>query len=139
MALSTAVPPQRAAGIDRPREHIAALDGLRGLAVVAVLFFHAGKLQGGFLGVDLFFALSGFLITSLLLTEVDLIGRVRLVAFWGRRFRRLLPAVLLLLVAVTVITSLVASVPERAATLNDGPWAQAYVANWHAIAGHRDY
>ena len=88
-----------------PREHIAALDGLRGLAVVAVLFFHAGKLQGGFLGVDLFFALSGFLITSLLLAEVDLIGRVRLVAFWGRRFRRLLPAVLLLLVAVTVITT----------------------------------
>ena len=129
----------RAAGIDRPRAHIAALDGLRGLAVIAVLFFHAGKLQGGFLGVDLFFALSGFLITSLLLTEVDLIGRVRLVAFWGRRFRRLLPAVLLLLVAVTVITTVVASVPERAATLNDGPWAQAYVANWHAIAGHRDY
>ena len=51
--------------------HIAALDGLRGLAVIAVLFFHAGKLRGGFLGVDLFFALSGFLITSLLLAEVD--------------------------------------------------------------------
>jgi peptidoglycan/LPS O-acetylase OafA/YrhL len=139
MTLSTAVPPQKAAAIDHHRTHIAALDGLRGLAVIAVLFFHAGKLQGGFLGVDLFFALSGFLITSLLLTEVDLIGRVRLIAFWGRRFRRLLPAVLLLLVAVTVITTLVASVPERAATLNDGPWAQAYVANWHAIAGHRDY
>ena len=139
MALSTAVPPQQAAGSDHPRAHIAALDGLRGLAVIAVLFFHAGKLQGGFLGVDLFFALSGFLITSLLLTEVDNTGRVRLVAFWGRRFRRLLPAVLLLLVAVTVITTLIASVPERAATLNDGPWAQAYVANWHAIAGHRDY
>ena len=139
MALSTAVPPQQAAGVDQPRAHIAALDGLRGLAVIAVLAFHAGKLQGGFLGVDLFFALSGFLITSLLLTEVDKTGRVRLVAFWGRRFRRLLPAVLLLLVAVTVITSVIASVPERAATLNDGPWAQAYVANWHAIAGHRDY
>ena len=139
MVLSTAVPPQQAAIADQPRAHIAALDGLRGLAVVAVLLFHAGKLQGGFLGVDLFFALSGFLITSLLLTEVDRTGRVRLVAFWGRRFRRLLPAVLLLLVAVTVVTTLVASVPERAATLNDGPWAQAYVANWHAIAGHRDY
>ena len=139
MALSTAVPPQQTAGVDHPRAHIAALDGLRGLAVIAVLAFHAGKLQGGFLGVDLFFALSGFLITSLLLTEVDKTGRVRPVAFWGRRFRRLLPAVLLLLVAVTAITTLVASVPERAATLNDGPWAQAYVANWHAIAGHRDY
>ncbi len=139
MALSTATPPQRTSGSHQPRPHIAALDGLRGLAVIAVLLFHAGKLQGGFLGVDLFFALSGFLITSLLLAEVDLTGRVRLVAFWGRRFRRLLPAVLLLLVVVTVITTIVASVPERAATLNDGPWAQAYVANWHAIAGHRDY
>jgi peptidoglycan/LPS O-acetylase OafA/YrhL len=104
-----------------------------------VLFFHAGKLQGGFLGVDLFFALSGFLITSLLLEEVDGSGRVDVVAFWGRRFRRLLPAVLLLLVAVTVIATIVASVPERAATISDGPWAQAYLANWHAIADHRDY
>jgi peptidoglycan/LPS O-acetylase OafA/YrhL len=139
MALTTAVPPRKAPRSDHPRAHIAALDGLRGLAVIAVLLFHAGKLQGGFLGVDLFFALSGFLITSLLLAEVDNTGRVRLVAFWGRRVRRLLPAVLLLLVAVTIITTLIASVPERAATLNDGPWAQAYVANWHAIAGHRDY
>ena len=139
MALSTATPPQRASGSHKPRPHIAALDGLRGLAVIAVLLFHAGKLKGGFLGVDLFFALSGFLITSLLLAEVDMTGRVRLVAFWGRRLRRLLPAVLLLLVAVTVITTIVASVPERAATLNDGPWAQAYVANWHAIADHREY
>ena len=139
MALSTAAPPQPVSRAEHPRAHIAALDGLRGLAVVAVLFFHAGKMQGGFLGVDLFFALSGFLITSLLLAEVEARGRVDVLAFWGRRFRRLLPAVLLLLVAVTVVTTIVASVPERAATLSDGPWAQAYVANWHAIAGHRDY
>ena len=139
MALSTAAPPLSVSPSEQPRAHIAALDGLRGLAVIAVLFFHAGKLRGGFLGVDLFFALSGFLITSLLLAEVEARGRVNVIAFWGRRFRRLLPAVLLLLVAVTIVTTIVASVPERAATLNDGPWAQAYVANWHAIAGHRDY
>jgi peptidoglycan/LPS O-acetylase OafA/YrhL len=139
MTLSTVAPPEPVSGGEQRRTHIAALDGLRGLAVIAVLFFHAGKLQGGFLGVDLFFALSGFLITSLLLAEVDVRGRVDVIAFWGRRFRRLLPAVLLLLVAVTVIATIVASVPERAATLNDGPWAQAYLANWHAIAGHRDY
>ncbi len=139
MALTTAAPPTPTSGAEQPRAHIAALDGLRGLAVIAVLFFHAGKLQGGFLGVDLFFALSGFLITSLLLAEVDRSGRVDVIAFWGRRFRRLLPAVLLLLVAVTIITTVVASVPERAATLNDGPWAQAYIANWHDIADHRDY
>ena len=139
MALSTAAPPQHRADGDKPRPHLAALDGLRGLAVIAVLLFHAGKLQGGFLGVDLFFALSGFLITSLLLAEVDARGRLDLLAFWGRRLRRLLPAVLLLLVVVTIITTVVATVPERAATLSDGPWAQAYIANWHAIAGHRDY
>ncbi len=139
MALTTAAPQRNNSRGEQPRPHIAALDGLRGLAVIAVLFFHAGKLQGGFLGVDLFFALSGFLITSLILAEVDATGRVDVVAFWGRRFRRLLPAVLLLLVAVTVITAIVATVPERAATLSDGPWAQAYVANWHAIADHRDY
>ena len=139
MALTTAARLQPTSTEHRPDSHIAALDGLRGLAVIAVLFFHAGKLRGGFLGVDLFFALSGFLITGLLLAEVDRRGRVGLIAFWGRRFRRLLPAVLLLLVAVTVIVTIVASVPERAATLEDGPWAQFYLANWHAIAGHRDY
>ena len=139
MALSTAAPAQPVALGHAGRAHIAALDGLRGLAVIAVLFFHAGKLRGGFLGVDLFFALSGFLITSLLLAEIDARGGVDVIAFWGRRFRRLLPAVLFLMVAVTVITVIFASVPERAATLDDGPWAQAYLANWHAIAGHRDY
>jgi len=99
MALTTAARLQPTSTEHRPDSHIAALDGLRGLAVIAVLLFHAGKLRGGFLGVDLFFALSGFLITGLLLAEVDRRGRVRLVAFWGRRFRRLLPAVLLLLAA----------------------------------------
>ena len=79
------------------------------------------------------------LITSLLLAEVDKKERVDVLAFWGRRFRRLLPAVLLLLVVVTVVTTIVATVPERAATLDDGPWAQVYLANWHAIAGQRDY
>ncbi|HZX55819.1 MAG TPA: acyltransferase family protein, partial [Ilumatobacteraceae bacterium] len=132
MTLATAAPLQPTSTDHHPHSHIAALDGLRGLAVIAVLFFHAGKLRGGFLGVDLFFALSGFLITSLLLADVDRHGRVGLVEFWGRRFRRLLPAVLLLLVAVTVIGTIVASIPERAATVDDGPWAQLYLANWHA-------
>src|SRR3954471_18171385 len=139
MTLTAAAPLQPTSSDHQSRSHIAALDGLRGLAVIAVLLFHAGKMRGGFLGVDLFFALSGFLITSLLLADVDRHGRVGLVEFWGRRFRRLLPAVLLLLVAVTVIGTIVASIPERAATVDDGPWAQLYLANWHAIAAHRDY
>ena len=72
-------------------QHVPALDGLRALAVIAVLLFHGGYLQGGFLGVDLFFALSGFLITSLLIRDAGSPGGVRLGSFWGRRFRRLLP------------------------------------------------
>ena len=139
MALTTAAPPQHVPGGEQRRAHLASLDGLRGLAVIAVLAFHAGKLPGGFLGVDLFFALSGFLITALLLAEIEATGRVDLFAFWGRRLRRLLPAVLLLFVVVTLVVTIVATVPERAATLSDGPWAQAYVANWHAIAAHHDY
>src|SRR6185295_9811693 len=74
--------------------HVPALDGLRGLAVAIVVAFHLGHLQGGFLGVDLFFVLSGFLITSLLVAGARAEGRVNLGAFWARRARRLLPAML---------------------------------------------
>ncbi|MEO6627595.1 MAG: acyltransferase family protein, partial [Aquihabitans sp.] len=69
-----------------------ALDGLRAVAVAAVVAFHLGRLGGGFIGVDVFFVISGFLITRLLLAERERSGRVALGAFWGRRFRRLLPA-----------------------------------------------
>ena len=73
-----------------------ALDGLRGIAVLAVLFFHGdfAWAPGGFLGVSIFFTLSGFLITTLLLTEKETTGGVRLSRFWIRRLRRLMPAAL---------------------------------------------
>src|SRR5262245_15448526 len=73
-----------------------ALDGVRAVAVAGVLLFHGGVafLPGGFLGVDAFFVLSGFLITALLLAEHEHSGRIGLAAFWGRRARRLLPALL---------------------------------------------
>src|SRR4051794_13274601 len=81
--------------------HQPALDGLRAIAVSVVLLYHLGYgwMQGGFMGVDAFFVLSGFLITSLLLTETAATGRVRLAAFWSRRVRRLLPALLVMVVA----------------------------------------
>src|SRR6188768_3852856 len=83
--------------------HLPALDGLRGLALVGVLLFHAdGLLPGGYLGVDLFFVLSGYLITSLLLAEHGRTGRIDLYAFWVRRARRLLPALLALMPAIAV-------------------------------------
>ncbi len=82
-----------------------ALDGVRALAVTAVLLFHGGVswLQGGYLGVSVFFTLSGFLITSLLLTEHQNTGRVNAAAFYVRRARRLLPASLACLVAVCLM------------------------------------
>src|SRR3954453_521906 len=82
--------------------HVPALDGVRALAVAAVLGFHGGVpgMSGGFLGVDVFFVLSGYLITSLLVREAQQTGRIGLGAFWGRRARRLLPALLVMLTVV---------------------------------------
>ncbi|HLK45787.1 MAG TPA: acyltransferase, partial [Acidimicrobiales bacterium] len=84
--------------------HLPALDGLRALAVAAVVAYHLsyGWARGGYLGVDLFFVLSGFLITSLLLEEREATGSIRLAAFWGRRARRLLPALVVMVAAVMV-------------------------------------
>ena len=82
--------------------HISALDGARGAAVAGVLLFHGGHLLGGYLGVDFFFTLSGFLITSLLLAESSRTGGIRLGSFWARRARRLLPALAVLMVAVAL-------------------------------------
>jgi len=119
--------------------HIPSLDGLRGLAVIGVLLFHGGYLTGGFLGVDLFFALSGFLITRLLVREADRTRTIDLIGFWGRRFRRLLPAALVFLVVVMLWARWFGSPDQWATTLNDGPWAQFYLANWHQIGSDRSY
>src|SRR2546425_3253073 len=84
--------------------HLQALDGLRGVAILLVFSYHCfGWPQGGHLGVDLFFVLSGFLITTLLLEERDAAGRIDLHFFYGRRARRLLPALALLLTAYIAI------------------------------------
>lgn len=115
-----------------------ALDGLRAAAVIAVLLFHAGHLQGGFLGVDLFFALSGFLITSLLIRDADN-GGIELTQFWGRRFRRLLPAVFVMIAAVAVWSWLFGSAADLDGVKSDGIFGLLYVANWHFIADSSGY
>jgi peptidoglycan/LPS O-acetylase OafA/YrhL len=119
--------------------HEPALDGLRGVAVAGVLAFHAGHLRGGYLGVDLFFVLSGFLITSLLLVEWDSAGTIDLLAFWGRRFRRLLPALLVVLAAVTVYGAFALPATELGELRRSGLGTLAYVANWVAIGSGSDY
>ena len=94
-----------------------ALDGLRALAVIAVLSFHLplrtkARLKGGFLGVDVFFVISGFLITSLLLIDFARDGHVVSLRFWARRARRLLPALFVFLAIVALYTSIVPSSTE---------------------------
>jgi len=121
--------------------HMPALDGLRAFAVVAVLLFHGevSWMTGGYLGVDAFFVLSGFLITSLLLTEFRENGRVELRAFWIRRARRLLPALLLVLFGVALYAALLANPVELRQLRQDALSTFGYVANWNQIFSHQGY
>ncbi|MFD7061354.1 acyltransferase family protein [Streptomyces sp. NPDC059906] len=126
--------------VPRPsRRHIAPLDGLRGVAVLGVLFFHAGHFDGGFLGVDLFFVLSGFLITGLLLKEAARDGRIDLLAFWGRRARRLLPALAVVLAGTLLLVWALGPPNLLRYALDDGPWVAANLANWHFVADRVGY
>lgn len=119
-------------------------DGIRAVAVLAVAVYHFGGggtswLRGGFLGVDVFFVLSGYLITGLLLAEHARTGGIRLGGFWLRRIRRLLPALLVVLLAVSAWTwwaGVPDSYPRRRGDLW---WTVAYLANWHAVKVSEDY
>jgi peptidoglycan/LPS O-acetylase OafA/YrhL len=141
--------PRRDAGVERrageskstPKlGYRPALDGIRALAVVAVFAYHAGLpwARAGFLGVDVFFVLSGYLITSVLLTERRRQGRIDLLRFWMRRARRLLPAVVVLLAAVAVTVPILA--PDQSYRLRgDLLAALAYVSNWQLIFTEHSY
>jgi peptidoglycan/LPS O-acetylase OafA/YrhL len=112
-----------------------ALDGIRALAVAAVLAYHAGMpwARGGFLGVDAFFVLSGYLITSLLLSEWNAGGTIGLIAFWSRRARRLLPALFLMLLGVVFYAVAFAGPTEMGRIRGDAIATIAYVANWRPV------
>ena len=116
------------------------LDGVRALAVLAVMGFHEGasELSGGFLGVDVFFVLSGFLITDLLATQYDRAGGANLKDFWSRRARRLLPALALMLVVVTAAATVIE--PGQGASLRQSLLAAVtYTSNWYQILHHVSY
>jgi peptidoglycan/LPS O-acetylase OafA/YrhL len=114
---------------------------MRGLAVVLVLLYHAGvgAMPGGYVGVDVFFVISGFLITGLLTTELARTGRISLVGFWARRARRLLPAAGLVLVASLLLTMAALPPIRWAATARDIVAAGLYGVNWRLAAGAGDY
>lgn len=125
---------------ERRRPGIHALDGLRAVAVALVLADHGGipGLSGGFIGVDLFFVLSGFLITSLLIDELHRTGRIDLTAFWIRRGRRLLPALVLMVLTVAIAHELLPS-DAVVGLREDAIAAFFWMANWRFVAQHTDY
>jgi peptidoglycan/LPS O-acetylase OafA/YrhL len=120
---------------------VGALDGLRGLAVAAVLLYHSrfDFVRGGYLGVSLFFTLSGFLITSLLLTQQREQQRVRLGSFWARRARRLLPAAALAIVGVLLYGATIASADQLRSLRGDVFSVLGYVANWRFYFSGQQY
>jgi peptidoglycan/LPS O-acetylase OafA/YrhL len=117
------------------------IQALRAVAVLLVVLFHLwpGAVPGGFVGVDVFFAISGFLITGLLLRDVQVLGTVSLPAFWARRARRLLPAPLLVVLLCAAAT--VAFVPLTAwdQFFTEFRASTAYVQNWHLASASVDY
>jgi peptidoglycan/LPS O-acetylase OafA/YrhL len=119
---------------------VPALNGIRGVAVALVLVGHSGipGVTGGFIGVDVFFVLSGFLITSLLLDEIGRTGKLDLGSFWVRRARRLLPALLIMVLAV--IAARMVFPPDAVSDLrNDATAAFLWMANWAFVSHQTDY
>jgi len=129
-------------GGSRPAEKVyrPGLDGLRAVAVIGVLLYHAGVrwMPGGLLGVDLFFVISGFLITSLLITELQRSGRIALAGFYGRRARRLFPALAAVL-ALAVGAMALFRPGDLVRFRGDLLASVGYVANWWFIVKHQSY
>ena len=122
------------------KEHIAPIDGLRALAVIAVLLFHLGVkwIPGGFLGVDLFFAISGYVITRLILDSIETRNALDLRQFYFARVRRLYPALLFLLFGSTLFIAVLA--PDAIHRfVQDIPYVFSGTNNWRLVALHQDY
>ncbi len=134
---STSVASKSRSGVDyRPD-----IEGLRAVAVLGVVLFHANLPQfgGGFVGVDVFYVLSGFLITSLIVAEVEKTGRLSLAKFWGRRMRRLLPAAAVVLLATLAAGYVLLDALSFRQATKDIITAAAYVSNWNFAAQAVDY
>jgi peptidoglycan/LPS O-acetylase OafA/YrhL len=117
------------------------IEGLRAIAIVAVLLCHAGVpfLAGGYVGVDVFFVISGFLITRLLVSELDRSGTISLRGFYARRAKRLLPLSAILLTVVGILSLILLSPLRNTEVAGDITASALYVANWHFAAQSVDY
>ena len=117
------------------------VQGLRAIAVLLVVFFHSGinVFSGGFVGVDVFFVISGFVITGVLLRERGETGRPSILAFYGRRSRRIIPAATLVIIVTVVASYYFLGIGGGIPTASDGRWAAVFLANFHFIATSTNY
>jgi peptidoglycan/LPS O-acetylase OafA/YrhL len=117
------------------------IEGLRAIAVLLVIAAHAGlgPFPGGFVGVDVFFVLSGFLITGLLLRAYDAEHRISLAGFYARRVRRILPAGTLVLLATLIGSYVYLGAPRATHVAGDAQWASLFAANLDFIRQSTDY
>ena len=124
-----------------PASRIGALDGLRAVAVCAVVLYHFSPraLPSGFLGVDVFMVVSGYIVTTVMLCERERTGRIRAGAFWGRRFRRLVPALALMVIVVSALLHWTGPSELADTTRSQGLASLLYVANWKLIAAGVSY
>lgn len=124
-----------------PWSYRPSLDGLRMLAMYVIVLFHTHVpwIKGGFIAVNLFFVLSGYLVTNVILSEMDRTGTLRLGNFYARRVRRLLPAAVVAIVGTSLLFVLIAPVVRRIAIIGDAQSALLYVANWRFIQQANDY
>lgn len=137
--ISPAVEHEPAPG-GRRHPHRRDIQGLRAVAVLAVFLDHlAGWPRGGFVGVDIFFVISGFLITGLLLREYERTGSISFRSFYARRVKRILPASVLVLAVTTVLASLLFPLTRTLSTIGDALWALGFAGNWRFAVSGTDY
>jgi peptidoglycan/LPS O-acetylase OafA/YrhL len=116
------------------------VEGLRAVAILLVVLFHAGvsQLPGGYVGVDVFFVVSGYVITGVLLRERATTGTTSLLGFYARRARRILPAVTLVLITI-VVAAWILGTASALQTADDAKWAALFLANFHFAAAGTNY
>src|SRR5205807_10197721 len=131
--------PNRRARLKEPARRLD-IQGLRMVAVVLVMFDHVfGWPRGGFIGVDVFFVISGFLITGILLRDAEKIGHVSFIGFYRRRVRRIVPAATLTLAAIALTAALMFSPTRAAKTWWDTVAAFFFCSNWRFAIQGTDY
>ncbi|MGH9045607.1 MAG: acyltransferase family protein [Acidimicrobiales bacterium] len=139
--LQTEVRPASSANKTGRPGYLPALDGARAVAIAAVVAYHLNPslLPGGYLGVDVFFVLSGFLITRLLLAERLATGRIELRRFWSRRAKRLLPGLFLVVGSLAIVSMIIPESINPYLLRGDGLAAVFYFANWHFLVANQSY